>query len=114
MQDADRVVFGEGEGATGPREGVLLRRDRVRDDQWAQIEQQPLGRVGDIGGTARDNWLFMDAVLYHCRASIPGATCPCAWAAGKTPSRGSVAGRRAAWGRVPSPRSVPMLMMSTP
>ena len=34
------------------------------------------GRVGYVGGTARDNRLFVEAVLYRYRAGIPWADLP--------------------------------------
>ena len=42
----------------------------MRDDQWARIEGLLPGRVGYVGGRARDNRLFVDAVLYRYRAGI--------------------------------------------
>ena len=34
------------------------------------------GRVGYVGGTARDNRLFVEAVLYRYRAGIPWRDLP--------------------------------------
>lgn len=42
----------------------------LRDDQWDRIKDFLLGREGHVGGTARDNRLFGDAVLYWYRAGI--------------------------------------------
>lgn len=46
------------------------RRYALRDDQWAAIEPLLLGREGSAGVTAKDNWLFVKAVLYRYRAGI--------------------------------------------
>ncbi len=54
----------------------MTRRYGLRDDQWARIEEFLPGRVGHVGGTARDNRLFVDAVLYRYRAGIPWRDLP--------------------------------------
>lgn len=54
----------------------MTRRYALRDDQWAVIEGLLPGRVGHVGGTARDNRLFVEAVLYRYRAGIPWADLP--------------------------------------
>jgi transposase len=48
----------------------------LRDDQWARIEGLLPGHVGHVGGTARDNRLFVEAVLYRYRAGIPWRDLP--------------------------------------
>ena len=48
----------------------MTRRYGLRDDQWARIEDLLPGRLGHVGGTARDNRLFVEAVLYRYRAGI--------------------------------------------
>ena len=45
--------------------GMTMRRYALRDDQWARVEDLLPGRVGHVGGTAADNRLFVDAVLYR-------------------------------------------------
>ena len=42
-------------------------RFALRDDQWARIEGMLPGKKGDPGGTARDNRLFVEAVLWISR-----------------------------------------------
>jgi transposase len=42
----------------------------VRDDQWERIKEFLPGREGHVGGTAKDNRLFVEAVLYRYRAGI--------------------------------------------
>ena len=54
----------------------MTARYGLRDDQWARIEGGLPGRVGHVGGTARDNRLFVDAVLYRYRAGIPWRDLP--------------------------------------
>ncbi|BAK84274.1 transposase [Komagataeibacter medellinensis NBRC 3288] len=44
---------------------------RLRDDQWERIKDLLPGREGHVGGTAADNRLFVEAVLYRYRAGIP-------------------------------------------
>ena len=55
---------------------MTTRRYGLRDDQWARIEHLLPGRVGQVGGTARDNRLFVEAVLYRYRAGIPWRDLP--------------------------------------
>src|SRR3954451_2373215 len=54
----------------------MTRRDGLRDDQWARMAPLLPGRVGHVGGTARDNRLFVEAVLYRYRAGIPWRDLP--------------------------------------
>ncbi len=49
---------------------MAKRRYALRDDQWERIEGFLPGREGHVGGTARDNRLFIEAVLYRYRAGI--------------------------------------------
>ena len=53
-----------------------MRRYALRDDQWERIEDLLPGRAGHVGVTARDNRLFIDAVLYRYRAGIPWRDLP--------------------------------------
>jgi transposase len=55
---------------------MMTRRYGLRDDQWARIAHLLPGRVGHVGGTARDNRLFVEAVLYRYRAGIPWRDLP--------------------------------------
>ena len=48
----------------------------LRDDQWGRIKDLLPGRAGHVGVTARDNRLFVDAVLYRYRAGIPWRDLP--------------------------------------
>ena len=42
-----------------------MHRYALRDDQWERIESLVPGKAGDRGRTARDNRLFVEAVLYR-------------------------------------------------
>jgi transposase len=53
-----------------------MRRYGSRDDQWARMEPSLPGRGGYVGGTARDNRRFVEAVLYRHRAGIPWRDLP--------------------------------------
>jgi transposase len=49
----------------------MTRRYGLRDDQWERIKDWLPGREGHVGRTAKDNRLFVEAVLYRYRAGIP-------------------------------------------
>ena len=48
----------------------MTRRYALRDDQWKRIENLLPGREETVGVTAKDNRLFVEAVLYRYRAGI--------------------------------------------
>jgi len=48
-----------------------MRRYALHDDRWDLIKDLLPGRVGHVGVTARDNRLFVDAVICRYRAGIP-------------------------------------------
>jgi transposase len=48
-----------------------MRRCALRDDQWDRIKDTLPGREGQVGGTAPDNRLFVEAVLFRFRSGIP-------------------------------------------
>ena len=75
-----------------------MRRYGVRDDQWERIQDLLPGRVGHVGVTAKDNRLFVEAVLYGYRTGIPGAICQSGSAVGSRSTPASAAGPRPAWG----------------
>jgi transposase len=54
----------------------MTRRYALRDDQWQRIKDLLPGREGYVGVTARDNRLFVEAVLYRYRAGIPWRDLP--------------------------------------
>jgi transposase len=53
-----------------------MRRYGLRDDQWSRIKDLLPGREEHVGVTAKDNRLFVDAVLYRYRAGIPWRDLP--------------------------------------
>lgn len=53
-----------------------MRRYGLRDDQGERIKDFLPGREGHVGGTAKDNRLFVDAILYRYRAGIPWRDLP--------------------------------------
>src|SRR6266852_6013614 len=59
-----------------PEEGRPMRRYALRDDQWDRIKDFLPGREGHVGGTAADNRLFVEAVLFRYRACVPWRDLP--------------------------------------
>jgi transposase len=53
-----------------------MRRYALRDDQWDRIKDFLPGREGHVGGTAKDNRLFVEAVLYRYRTGGPWRDLP--------------------------------------
>src|SRR5262245_37038895 len=54
----------------------MVRRDGLRDDPWEQSKSLLPGRAETVGGTAKDNRLFVEAVLYRYRAGMPWRDLP--------------------------------------
>lgn len=54
----------------------MVRRYGLRDDQWERIEHLLPGREDTVGVTAKDNRLFVEAVIYRYRAGIPWRDLP--------------------------------------
>ena len=54
----------------------MTRRYGLRDDQWDRIKDLLPGRAETVGVTAKDNRLFVEAVLYRYRAGIPWRDLP--------------------------------------
>lgn len=54
----------------------MTRRYALRDDQWERIKHLLPGRKGTVGVTAKNNRLFVEAVLYRYRAGIPWRDLP--------------------------------------
>jgi transposase len=57
-------------------EGRPMRRYGLRDDQWERIKDFLPGSEGYVGGTAKDNRLFVEAVLYRYRTGCPWRDLP--------------------------------------
>ena len=53
-----------------------MRRYALRDDQWTRLKDFLPGREGHVGGTAADNRLFVEAVVYRYRAGVPWRDLP--------------------------------------
>jgi transposase len=51
---------------------MTAKRYALRNDQWERIEGLLPGRIDTVGVTAKDNRLFVEAVLYRYRSG-------CAW-----------------------------------
>lgn len=54
----------------------MTKRYALRDDQWSRVKDLLPGRQETVGVTAKDNRLFIDAVLYRYRAGIPWRDLP--------------------------------------
>jgi putative transposase len=53
-----------------------MRRFELSDEQWLKVETLLPGRTGDPGRTAKDNRLFLDAVLWIARTGAPWRDLP--------------------------------------
>ena len=53
-----------------------MSRRTLSDAQWARIADLVPGKAGDRGATAKDNRLFVDAVLWIARTSAPWRDLP--------------------------------------
>ena len=54
----------------------MTRRYALRDDQWERIQSFLPGQKGWVGASAKNNRLFVEAVLYRYRAGIPWRDLP--------------------------------------
>ena len=54
----------------------MTKRYALREDQWIPIKDLLPSRKETVGVTAKDNRLFIDAVLYRYRARIPWRDLP--------------------------------------
>src|SRR6201996_4441816 len=92
----------------------MTKRYGLRDDQWDRIQEMLPGREGTVGVTARDNRLFVEALLYRYRAGIPWRDLPERFGDWKTSIAGSAAGLKPVCGRESFSISQRMLTMITP
>ena len=53
-----------------------MERFGLRNDQWERIKDVLPGREGHVGGTAEDNRVFVEAVLYRFRTGCPWRDLP--------------------------------------
>lgn len=54
----------------------MVKRYGLRDDQWDRIKDLLPGREGHVGGTAKDNRLFVEAVIWKFRSGAPWRDLP--------------------------------------
>lgn len=54
----------------------MTRRYALREDQWQRIQDMLPGGEDHVGVGAKDNRLFVEAVLYRYRAGIPWRDLP--------------------------------------
>jgi transposase len=54
----------------------MMRHYALRDEQWERVKDLLPGREGHVGVTAKDNRLFVEAVIYRYRAGIPWRDLP--------------------------------------
>ncbi len=54
----------------------MTRRHTLRDDQWERIKDILLGQPCDVGVTAKNNRLFVDAVLHRYKTGMPWRDLP--------------------------------------
>jgi transposase len=84
-----------------------MSRKMLRDDQWQRIENLLPGKATDCGVTAKDNRLFIEAVLWVLRTGSPWRDLPGElgdWH--NTYTRFSRWGERGVWQRVSEALSV--------
>jgi transposase len=53
-----------------------MRRHEIKDDDWIRIKDLLPGRAGDPGVTAKDNRLFINAVLWIAKTGAPWRDLP--------------------------------------
>jgi len=53
-----------------------MKRYALRDDQWDRIKDSLPGQEGDVGVTAKNNRLFVEAVIYKFRSGVPWRDLP--------------------------------------
>lgn len=53
-----------------------MRRHEITDEQWERIQELLSGREGQPGVTAKDNRLFINAVLWIARTGAPWRDLP--------------------------------------
>src|SRR3954453_20228630 len=72
----DRSTVWAVEGRLAEEEDGPMRRYALRDARGGGIRDLLPGREGYVGVTAKDNRLFVEAVLYRYRAGIPWRDLP--------------------------------------
>jgi transposase len=54
----------------------MLPRHAISDENWERLKDLLPGQAGDPGATARDNRLFLDAVLWIAKTGAPWRDLP--------------------------------------
>ena len=54
----------------------MIKRHALTEYQWERIAPLLPGKIGDVGVTAKDNRLFVEAVVYRYRTGIPWRDLP--------------------------------------
>ena len=82
-----------------------MRRHEITDDSWNRIQNLLPGQEGDPGVTAKDNRLFVNAVLWIAKTGAPWRDLPERLATGTVCGGGSTAGPGKGFGNVCSGNS---------
>jgi len=53
-----------------------MHRHEIKDEDWTRIQDLLPGQVGDPGVTAKDNRLFVNAVLWIAKTGVPWRDLP--------------------------------------
>jgi len=53
-----------------------MRRHEIKDEDWERIQDLLPGKAGDVGVTAKDNRLFVNAVLWIAKTGAPWRDLP--------------------------------------
>jgi transposase len=53
-----------------------MRRNEITDEQWERIKDLLPGKQGDPGVTAKDNRLFINAILWIAKTGVPWRDLP--------------------------------------
>ena len=91
-----------------------MRRYALRDDQWDRIKDQLPGCEGYVGVTARDNRLFVEAVLNLIALVFPGVIFLTALGRGSRCTRASPGGPKPEFGSGSFNSWPPMPTMNMP
>jgi transposase len=77
----------------------MLHRHAISDAEWERVKHLLPGRPGEAGWVARDNRLFLDAVLWIGKTGAPWRDLRNALASGTLFGDDSIAGRARGSGR---------------
>ncbi|CAN5856269.1 hypothetical protein BH23PLA1_BH23PLA1_20680 [soil metagenome] len=67
---------GKGFLGTSHVERTAMRRHEIKDEDWDRIKDLLPGKAGDPGVTAKDNRLFVNAVLWIAKTGAPWRDLP--------------------------------------